>query len=121
MTSCSCSSTNESEGNLFDDQNQNRNSLKRTYETYVIETETSISEIHVKKELEFPVQTYTGISIEGPPTILFFSDVSSLGTNIGRKNQDSMFMFEDQRSRTVVLGCLDGHGEYGHQISMVRH
>jgi hypothetical protein len=30
-------------------------------------------------------------------------------------------MFEDQLSRTIVLGCLDGHGEYGHQISTVSH
>ena len=35
-------------------------------------------------------------------------------TNI---NQDSLVMLEDPSTRSLVLGCLDGHGTHGHFVS----
>mmetsp|Transcript_12120 Transcript_12120/g.11761 ORF Transcript_12120/g.11761 Transcript_12120/m.11761 type:complete len:421 (-) Transcript_12120:189-1451(-) len=34
-----------------------------------------------------------------------------------KKNQDSILMLEDSNSQSLLLTCLDGHGEKGHVIS----
>lgn len=37
--------------------------------------------------------------------------------NPTRKNQDSYFILTDPDSRTIILGCLDGHGEFGDVVA----
>jgi len=37
--------------------------------------------------------------------------------NPRKKNQDALLMMEDAASRSLLLACFDGHGEFGHKIS----
>ena len=39
--------------------------------------------------------------------------------NIRKVNQDYMLTKEDAKTKTLILGAFDGHGEHGHCISEV--
>lgn len=55
---------------------------------------------------EFPVKSYSGCSQRGYTL-----------TNQQRKNQDSLIMFEDLSTQSLVICCMDGHGACGDLIS----
>lgn len=40
--------------------------------------------------------------------------------NPRKVNQDYMMMKEDSKTKSIILGAFDGHGEHGHCISEVR-
>ena len=60
----------------------------------------------VMEEQSFAVVSYAGHSKKGYAPY-----------NPKKKNQDSLLMAEDASSRSLLLACFDGHGEFGHKIS----
>jgi hypothetical protein len=58
------------------------------------------------EEQSFAVVSYAGHSKKGYAPY-----------NPKKKNQDSLLMAEDAASRSLLLACFDGHGEFGHKIS----
>lgn len=58
------------------------------------------------EEQSFAVVSYAGHSKKGYAPY-----------NPKKKNQDSLLMAEDAPSRSLLLACFDGHGEFGHKIS----
>ena len=60
----------------------------------------------IMEEQSFAVVSYAGHSKKGYAPY-----------NPKKKNQDSLLMAEDAPSRSLLLACFDGHGEFGHKIS----
>jgi hypothetical protein len=61
----------------------------------------------VKKEPICVIKSYAGYSLGGRQG------------NLAKVNQDSLVMYEDTRTLSVILGVFDGHGAHGREISQV--
>jgi serine/threonine protein phosphatase PrpC len=52
------------------------------------------------------IQSVAGISVMGSSPL-----------NVNKPNQDALIMFEDEKTQSLVIACLDGHGVNGHLIA----